>query len=1367
MTLDTIDDVRGLTRTGIEIKKITNAWKSAPEGDRFTQALVTFLGSKTNKGTQRVYAFALTEFFNWYKQLRGYYPLPSNVMRADAVLFVKWLQERNLGVDDLRLAQDPERELDLAIYKFIKQKPESRISAIRQHLLADVRFTTTAEFKVRGTLQRGRVLKIEEDEPHGDALQDFIDLNGFPPDNALDLRLACLCMHNLLRRAPTIQQIRDGEVDVGVADPDQAQITFRVDPEVFRYWANTYTEKKGTDRSGTIATKLSALSSFWTWLVRSSGENLPGFDSLLRFNIWREVIANVRVTAINRAKAHREASTPDRELFLRVLSACYKRSHGADALQAASAALEGADVRRFAQAEPTIYDLRDRAILLFCYWTGVRAEELGSIRRTAYESATGLVTITGKGDLTRIIRTPDPAILAIREFQAALDARAEEKGATIFTRFIAEPDAPLFPPLKLWGRAARIVPTTSGALPGISPSGLAKLLHERSEEAGIEQGSDDYYRVHPHGLRHLAALEANRRGVDVATIQSTLGHGSLATTGIYLEVRDPMARSLQPDQPPRAPAPPEPITFDVEAEVAGEEPAAKPAAERVIKGALPPSEAREKPAAAKPTKPADERKRRIVSFETELKKSAASRAMALAKQAAETSKKAVNLAKDAAEAAAVVARAEETEGVSVKETYVVPTERSEEAIEVITPPEEAFEPLTEAEVKTAAEPGAVRKLLVAYRDNWGDASQRSHLVEQKSKAAREALGDPDEEVEEALLANAYVGKTTSFGWWLGMLAGMKDKFRYIPNPTFPAMPIVSPEQFSRGYPDDNPVLNRLVSLYDEWLDKPDRGPTACGALILWTRLAFEIGEEATKLIESRGGTWVDFDAPLQKQPDPKKPSLLREHLPGAIVAWFESTAWQWVPSTKSGKPTGDDFDPPGWYNESDPLASMPKGERIELLDWLRVLTGKPPEDNTPRFKYGASRAQLGKLIGLMCQSEALRQEQAEAAAIKGTRLDAATIKAIQDNNEIRLKADVKKFTDGAVADFSYQKAREKRSSDRQQAEVARAQALREAAEEKLDPKERRAKVRSAQKFSRMLRGFYLDTLATVFGDEVKKDPILDTQARCTQGIPLDEDVFKGLFRVKGDTIQHDPEFMVEYAKQVPQHSECVARRLARHLWESSRLQDVSESGNRDALLVALSLTRWPCPPDQEQDLRNKVGIFPGKRVMGAEFLRTQASAEERQRLKLAAQEGAGVLTTEELRELETAGEFGLLGELAAQSKAESEETVRQEKLGKSRASEELKAPPVYTKTTVRTRLGMKGPAVAKWQAFLKAEGLDVGSEDQGDERARLHGPMTEAATALYEARLPKATKNPKRRSSMRINPIKLLFASSLMKAAPR
>ena len=54
---------------------------------------------------------------------------------------------------------------------------------------------------------------------------------------------------------------------------------------------------------------------------------------------------------------------------------------------------------------------------------------------------------------------------------------------------------------------------------------------DRSVESGDRAAG---FHVHPHQLRHSHATHAVQRGVDVFTLQATLGHSSSATTGHYV-----------------------------------------------------------------------------------------------------------------------------------------------------------------------------------------------------------------------------------------------------------------------------------------------------------------------------------------------------------------------------------------------------------------------------------------------------------------------------------------------------------------------------------------------------------------------------------------------------------------------------------------------------------------------------------------------------------------------------------------------------------------------------------------------------------------------------------------------------------------
>ena len=144
--------------------------------------------------------------------------------------------------------------------------------------------------------------------------------------------------------------------------------------------------------------------------------------------------------------------------------------------------------------------LRDTAILELFYASGIRRAELAGVRLADVDLAERTIRVTGKGDKERLVVINHAAVAAI---EAYLRVRPRSADARLFL-----------------GRGGN----------GLTPKHVWRIFRAIYRVSGIQKHAT------PHTLRHSFATHLVENGVDLETVRELLGHESLATTGVYLQL---------------------------------------------------------------------------------------------------------------------------------------------------------------------------------------------------------------------------------------------------------------------------------------------------------------------------------------------------------------------------------------------------------------------------------------------------------------------------------------------------------------------------------------------------------------------------------------------------------------------------------------------------------------------------------------------------------------------------------------------------------------------------------------------------------------------------------------------------------------
>lgn len=165
--------------------------------------------------------------------------------------------------------------------------------------------------------------------------------------------------------------------------------------------------------------------------------------------------------------------------------------------------------------------LRDRALILFLYNTGARAQEVADLRVRDLEFGKGgLVRLHGKGDKWR--KCP-----LWHQTEALLTELLDSSNAT------RKPDLAVF--------------CASTGQP-LTRFGIYKIVRRH---AGHFDDPRVGRTVSPHLFRHTAAVHLLEAGVDVNVIRGWLGHADLTTTNRYAEINTKAkVEALRATEPP-------------------------------------------------------------------------------------------------------------------------------------------------------------------------------------------------------------------------------------------------------------------------------------------------------------------------------------------------------------------------------------------------------------------------------------------------------------------------------------------------------------------------------------------------------------------------------------------------------------------------------------------------------------------------------------------------------------------------------------------------------------------------------------------------------------------------------------------------
>ena len=149
------------------------------------------------------------------------------------------------------------------------------------------------------------------------------------------------------------------------------------------------------------------------------------------------------------------------------------------------------------------FGLRDAALLYVLYSSGLRANEILSLKLTNLMLGEEFVRVLGKGNKERFVPISKIAILNLINYLDNLRPTLSKKNESLGYLFLNS-------------RGQKL-----------SRMSLWKIVNKYSLKAGISE------KVSPHTFRHSFATHLIRGGASLRAVQEMLGHSDISTTQIY------------------------------------------------------------------------------------------------------------------------------------------------------------------------------------------------------------------------------------------------------------------------------------------------------------------------------------------------------------------------------------------------------------------------------------------------------------------------------------------------------------------------------------------------------------------------------------------------------------------------------------------------------------------------------------------------------------------------------------------------------------------------------------------------------------------------------------------------------------------